>query len=232
MPRNRKDIFRYGLFAHALGFRRSRGPVHRRRPPASRTAGDFMVTFGLWDGQTGTEFVQGATLMHELGHTFGLRHGGIVPGNFVEPNCKPNYQSVMNYLFQARGLMTRKRCRGPRLLAAAAAVLSEGALAEAAGFGASADYLARWYAPQSASFIDRALGTSPQRGVAMARRWLPAITDVRVDAAPRNDAAIDWSADGQIAGVASQDANFDGIRPPPRPVLNLFSAPTTSPRST
>src|SRR3954464_790339 len=33
--------------------------------------------------------------MHELGHTLGLGHGG---GDGV--NCKPNYLSVMNYLFQ------------------------------------------------------------------------------------------------------------------------------------
>mgnify|MGYP001769098295 CR=1 FL=1 len=38
---------------------------------------------------------QGGTLMHELGHTLGLRHGGN-----VETNDKPNYLSVMNYSFQ------------------------------------------------------------------------------------------------------------------------------------
>jgi hypothetical protein len=35
---------------------------------------------------------QGSTLMHELGHTLGLRHGGA-----DSDNCKPNYLSVMNY---------------------------------------------------------------------------------------------------------------------------------------
>jgi len=50
--------------------------------------------------------VQAGTIMHELGHTLSLPHGGAytdVPGSYVlnfEPNCKPNYQSVMNYLFQ------------------------------------------------------------------------------------------------------------------------------------
>jgi len=44
--------------------------------------------------------------MHELGHSLGLTHGGFyydTPGSYVptvEPNCKPNYQSVMSYLFQ------------------------------------------------------------------------------------------------------------------------------------
>ncbi|MEX0759377.1 MAG: CARDB domain-containing protein, partial [Tistlia sp.] len=35
-------------------------------------------------------------LMHELGHTLGLGHGGPEDGN----NCKPNYVSVMNYRYQ------------------------------------------------------------------------------------------------------------------------------------
>ncbi len=36
--------------------------------------------------------------MHELGHNLGLRHGG-----FQDLNYKPNYRSVMNYLFQIAG---------------------------------------------------------------------------------------------------------------------------------
>ncbi len=38
------------------------------------------------------------TMMHELGHTLGLHHGGQ-----DEDQYKPNYLSVMNYLFQMRG---------------------------------------------------------------------------------------------------------------------------------
>lgn len=67
---------------------------------------DSLITLGLWgaDGQPDT--VQAGTVMHEVGHTLGLSHGGSYndsPGSYVlnfEPNCKPNYQSVMNYLFQ------------------------------------------------------------------------------------------------------------------------------------
>ncbi len=66
----------------------------------------------------------------------------------------------------------------------------------------------------SASFIDQALGTSPATrrcdGSPLAADDPPS---VRVDAARRGDAAIDWNANGQIAGVAAQDANFDGMRP-------------------
>jgi hypothetical protein len=42
--------------------------------------------------------------MHELGHSLGLTHGGLSrnpDGTFIfEPNCKSNYLSVMNYMFQ------------------------------------------------------------------------------------------------------------------------------------
>ncbi len=67
---------------------------------------DSLVTLGLWgpDGQPTN--VQAGTVMHELGHTLGLPHGGAYRdtlGSFaltLEGNCKSNYQSVMSYLFQ------------------------------------------------------------------------------------------------------------------------------------
>jgi hypothetical protein len=40
--------------------------------------------------------LEAATLMHELGHTLGLWHGG----NEMFVNCKPNYPSVMSYSLQ------------------------------------------------------------------------------------------------------------------------------------
>ena len=128
--RNRKDMFRYVLFAHALGIPKEAciedDPLdpnfgfpdetcqeHEPRLPHSRRpirgvgdflGGDAIVTLGAFDnaaGQpVGTDYAQAATLMHEVGHGLGLRHGG----DSLEPNCKPNYLSVMNYLFQLRGL--------------------------------------------------------------------------------------------------------------------------------
>ncbi|MCG3129004.1 MAG: hypothetical protein CHACPFDD_03900 [Phycisphaerae bacterium] len=56
---------------------------------------DFIVTLGGWTTPGGTPLQQAGTLMHELGHTLGLRHGG---GDDI--NHKPNYYSVMNYTFQ------------------------------------------------------------------------------------------------------------------------------------
>ena len=68
--------------------------------------GDSLITLGLWGAAGQTDPVQAGTVMHELGHTLGLTHGGLfydTPGSYVptlEPNCKPNYQSVMSYQFQ------------------------------------------------------------------------------------------------------------------------------------
>jgi len=54
---------------------------------------DFMVSLGHAGG--GSRMEQSSTLMHELGHNLGLRHGGI-----DDTNYKPNYLSIMNYMFQ------------------------------------------------------------------------------------------------------------------------------------
>ncbi len=67
---------------------------------------DSLITLGLWKAAGQTDPVQAGTFMHELGHSLGLTHGGLyydTPGSYaptLEPNCKPNYQSVMSYQFQ------------------------------------------------------------------------------------------------------------------------------------
>lgn len=220
----RKDIFRYVLFAHALGLAAPPDPLAPDAPPRPRKTsgiadsggGDALVTLGLWDDQTGTPFVQGATLMHELGHTFGLRHGGVTPTGTLDANCKPNYQSVMNYLFQVRGLFDANGVPTLDFSRQALAPLSESAgLSETAGMGATA-YLPRWYAPLTSSFVDRALNTSPATRRCDGSRVAPSdVPMVRVDADPRargpsTPNAVDWNGDGTIAGSAVIDANFDG----------------------
>ena len=105
-------MFRYALFAHALGLPKSEEPTDAGfHVPRTNTGvgdfpgGDVMVTLGAFsdtDGlPVGTPFMQASTLMHELGHNMERRHGG----EAFEPNCKPTYLSVMNYLYQLRGLL-------------------------------------------------------------------------------------------------------------------------------
>ena len=98
MDIRRKPIFRYLLLANsqqASGNASASGS-------AELIGDDFMVTLGNWNLKAGTIAqvnYQAATIMHELGHTLGLRHGGD-----ENTNNKPNYFSVMNYFYQITGL--------------------------------------------------------------------------------------------------------------------------------
>ena len=77
---------------------------------------DFLMTLGEW-GLTynnssminlGVNF-QAATIMHEFGHNLGLRHGGN-----EDQNYKPNYYSIMNYMYQLSGLPEIGNVEGDR----------------------------------------------------------------------------------------------------------------------
>lgn len=96
---SRTVAFRYALSAHQYGASDNFSSGIARGIPAS----DFIVSLGrLCDGQDctfGTVGSLAGTFMHEFGHTLGLRHGG-----GQDLNYKPNYISVMSYLWQFSGL--------------------------------------------------------------------------------------------------------------------------------
>lgn len=85
---------------------------------------DFLVSLGGFTGGTGSLDEQEGAIMHELGHNLGLSHGGAGDLN----NCKPNYLSVMNYVYLFQE--TADSCRPLDYSNTALASLNEGALSD------------------------------------------------------------------------------------------------------
>jgi hypothetical protein len=90
--------------ARSLAFRYA-VTIHRHPAPAGgesrgTPAVDSVIALQCPDARTlcnQNDFVQTATVMHEMGHNLGLGHGGIADTT----NFKPNHFSVMNYNYAA-----------------------------------------------------------------------------------------------------------------------------------
>lgn len=102
MDINRKQIFHYMILANSQNASGASGSSGR----AEIGGNDIIISIGSWnldDSSTKAKNIlinyQAGTMMHELGHNLGLLHGGDVGENY-----KPNYISIMNYLYQLRGI--------------------------------------------------------------------------------------------------------------------------------
>ncbi|CAN0400190.1 unnamed protein product, partial [Laminaria digitata] len=89
----KRQVFRYNLWVHDKEEGNSSGGK------AERGGNDFINSLGSWIAQEGTTDDQASSFMHELGHSLNLGHGGT-----DNINCKPNYFSVMNYMWGVQGL--------------------------------------------------------------------------------------------------------------------------------
>jgi hypothetical protein len=94
--------FRYVLFGHSQVGTSNPNTGVNSSGCAEVGGDDAIVTLGSFatpgSDNSGPTDYQAGTLMHEVGHLLGLRHGGD-----DELNCKPNYRSVMSYPRQLPG---------------------------------------------------------------------------------------------------------------------------------
>jgi hypothetical protein len=254
--RNRKDMFHFALLAHAIGIRKSENQCVPPAVPNPTTGlcpagtdnpdfyiprsisgmgdfpgGDLLVTLGLWgNGFKGSDFVQGSTFLHEMGHGFWLTHAGdlfTAPPVF-EDNCDSNYMSVMNYLFQIPGLTPDPPPPGPSSATAGSPTIDFSdrllpSLTEAslpAGMGAM-KYRTAYYAPlsgvhqllQSTGAKKHCNGTFLSEAEELDR--VNGLGWVRIDGTSATTAAgptaIDWNGDLVLNDVGrSQDISFNG----------------------
>jgi hypothetical protein len=105
----KKQVWHYCLFGTTTKQKWSAGTAIGTSGLSESIGNDCLVTLG---GFAGTANQQRGTLMHELGHNLGLRHGGGVGNIAASPliwiadsnaNCKPNYVSPMSYTHQFPG---------------------------------------------------------------------------------------------------------------------------------
>jgi len=216
--------------------------------------GDVAVTLGLWGADdvagcqadpsqpagaqgycnnlVGTLKVQTGTLMHELGHTLTLTHGGTYYLTQNDPsvptydlNCKSNFLSVMNYLFQVRGFPDAAD-GGFNYSGQMLPQLNETALSEPTGVGDDlvsglpAEHLTRWYSTPNAT--DTKLGNLAQAhcdGSPLANNEPPSVrVDGTLALGGNFSGPLDWNNNLQIdlaPPLIQEDLNHNGIVDPP-----------------
>jgi hypothetical protein len=174
---------------------------------------DLVVTLGVFhdrsllDGCFG-DFETGAILpcwpvpdyewatvfMHELGHNLGLYHGGYgTPasnGGFFTDNYKPNYVSVMNYMYSA----------GDPIVTASTTTAS--------GYWYRVDYSDETLAPLDEHDLDETAGIGPTMHPNDYIQWISAVPEPGFALA---SGPLDWNLNGTATDTGvSADINLDG----------------------
>ncbi|MDO5628679.1 MAG: cell wall-binding repeat-containing protein [Mobilicoccus sp.] len=97
LPAEREGVFAYWIYVGTYNGSRSSG--------LAWTPGDELIfALGTFTalGRNPSVIEEAGTVMHEYGHNLGLGHGG--RGAEYTVQDKPNYVSIMNYLYQMSGL--------------------------------------------------------------------------------------------------------------------------------
>ena len=192
-PAVRAPLFTWVLYVHSI----QEGKDLLGLAPG--VPGDTVLVAGVGMTSTPREAV---TLVHELGHTLGLRHGGL-----DDVNYKPNYLSVMNYGFALRdGVLTD---RGPLLDFSpfSLAPLDENALDESRGVWAPDGRQPSGY---------RTLHSCASDTAAAETTWRETGNKPAVEARkPSVGGPIDWDCDGTtdtstVGGLVREGFWLDG----------------------
>lgn len=179
---NRSEIFHYNLWVHYMCYLIRNDRVVYPSGVGFIYGKEFMVSLG----RHSTEGQQAGTFMHELGHNLDLRHGG--PNDEASQNddinYKPNYLSIMNYLFQFNGLWAN-------------------------GSDGHYDY-SRYVSTLDENDLDETAGLNSQTGsLTHTKRWCPSTGWDSVPIGPQ----IDWNCDGdQSDSSVAVSINSDSIR--------------------
>lgn len=123
-------VFHYAVFAHEQPGGFSGIAQFPGMDTLMTTGGQGFAEDPLTKHRVGTGNQQAFNFMHELGHNINLGHGG--NERFV--NCKPNYISIMNYMFSLGQFVDQNRLDFSR---SALLTLDKSRLNEQTGFGQS-----------------------------------------------------------------------------------------------
>jgi hypothetical protein len=204
----RARIFHYVIFAHYIV-----EPCFTSGISRDIEASDFIVSLGGWvrlsDGREGCDSSnltavghpdhQAGIFMHELGHNLGLRHGGN-----DDINHKPNYLSVMNYLFATRGLIKSGQ---------------EG-IFDYSGFFLGVPSIAENNLDENFGLV----GGGIPNGYGT-RRFNCDLSNPDYIVVENANNSIDWNCDGNVDEGVTADVNGDGLCISPGNNSNLDTSP-------
>jgi hypothetical protein len=179
-----------------------------------------LVTLGLWDNFTGTPYGIAATTFHELGHNLNLWHSGApaIWGDAntpttIEPNCKPNLLSTMNYMYQMHGIFDASGkihidySRGAKD-PVNENVLLDGVLTPLPS-PTPPPYIPAWFAP-AGSALALSLNVSPATRYCNGVRFNGIQTPTSMARVYTDTGAVDWNGNGIVGdGATNQNVNYD-----------------------
>lgn len=206
----KRQVFHYGVYIH----KQSEFPTSSGWGEIN--GNDFVMSLGALTSPGIDE--QEASFMHELGHNLGLYHGGSIPpdvnnNHVYDPtddnadNCKPNYPSIMNYMYEFRS--TFDQCRPLNFTNTALGNLDESNLSDDNGVGSNPYPNPDPDPPGAAAgTCNNAAHNGMERPINFSNPHPPGGTTPSLTGTP----SIDWNGNGMQPGVTyTQNINTFAI---------------------